>query len=130
MRFRLVLSIGAIAGSFFKTSGQQTSENLQKYTLTASGINASYIGYGARLTNLYVNDKNGTPQDIVLGYDQGSGYIHDTEHEHTFFGAVSTYSPSLPGRKERSPKRKMTLTVLSMHSWAIFRPREERHLHS
>ena len=67
---------------------QNIPTNLQKHTITAPGINASYIGYGARLTNLFVADKDGAPRDVVLGYDQGSQYVNDTEHEHTYFGAV------------------------------------------
>ena len=54
-------------------------------------INASYIGYGARLTHPFVADKNGTLRDVVLGYDQGPQYVNDTEHEHTYFGAVGRY---------------------------------------
>jgi aldose 1-epimerase len=60
----------------------------QKYTISAPGINASFIPYGARLTNLFVNDKYGNPQDVVLGYDSGSQYLTDTETVHTYFGAV------------------------------------------
>ena len=47
---------------------QSTPDPFQKYTISAPGINASFIAYGARLTNLYVNDRNGNPQDVVLGY--------------------------------------------------------------
>lgn len=50
---------------------QSTPDPFQKYTISAPGINASFIAYGARLTNLYVNDKNGNPQDVVLGYVNG-----------------------------------------------------------
>lgn len=60
----------------------------QKYTITAPGINASFINYGARLTNLYVNDKNGKPQDVVLGYDTPTQYINDTNTVHTYYGPV------------------------------------------
>lgn len=70
---------------------QDTPSNLQKHTIAAPGINASYIGYGATLTNLVVADKDGTPRDVVLGYDEGSQYVNDTEHEHTYFGAVGKY---------------------------------------
>ena len=49
------------------TETAKQPDNLQKYNLTASGINPSFIGYGARLTNLFVEDKNGMPQDVVLG---------------------------------------------------------------
>ena len=66
----------------------QSTHPLQKYTISAPGINASFIPYGARLTNLYVNDRNGNPQDVVLGYDEGSQYVTDTETNHTYYGAV------------------------------------------
>lgn len=59
-----------------------------KYNLSADGIRASFIPYGARLTNLYVKDKNGAWQDIVVGYDTGIQYLHDSETNHTYFGAV------------------------------------------
>ncbi|MCJ1244798.1 hypothetical protein MMC30_001998 [Trapelia coarctata] len=60
----------------------------QKYTITAPGISASFIPYGARLTNLVVNDKNGSPQDVALGYDDGAQYLVDTETVHTYFGPI------------------------------------------
>lgn len=59
-----------------------------KYTISAPGINASFISYGARLTNLFVNDKNSNPQDVVLGYDDESQYLKDTETVHTYFGPI------------------------------------------
>ena len=64
-----------------------------KYTISAPGINASFIPYGARITNLYVNDKDGNPQDVVLGYDNGTQYLHDTETVHTYFGPVVGWAP-------------------------------------
>ena len=68
---------------------QNSSFNpFQKYTISAPGINASFIPYGARLTNLFVNDKNGVPQDVVLGYDDGTQYLNDTETVHTYFGPI------------------------------------------
>lgn len=66
----------------------QSSSVFTKYTISAPGINASFIPYGARLTNLLVPDKNGNPQDVVLGYDSGTTYLNDTETDHTYFGAV------------------------------------------
>jgi hypothetical protein len=68
MRLSLLLSILLACLAI----AQDTPENLKKYDISATGINASFIGYGARLTNLYVNDKNGTPQDAVPGYDDGA----------------------------------------------------------
>ena len=74
----------------FVVVGQSTSSSsvFTKYTISASGINASFIPYGARITNLFVNDRNGDPQDVVLGYDNGTAYLNDTETVHTYFGPV------------------------------------------
>ncbi|KAF6224441.1 hypothetical protein HO133_011018 [Letharia lupina] len=76
------LSLGALAQN---SSG---SSVFTKYTISAPGINASFIPYGARLTNLLVPDKNGKTQDVILGYDSGTTYLNDTETDHTYFGAV------------------------------------------
>lgn len=79
-----------------------TDANLKKYTISAEGINASYIAYGATLTNLYVKDRDGNFQDVVMGYDDGAGYVNDTANEHTYFGATGTFTairlPSFPRR--------------------------------
>lgn len=61
-----------------------TGDAFQKYNLSANGIKASWIPYGARLTNLWVADKDGTMQDIVVGYDNGSDYTT----QRNYFGAV------------------------------------------
>lgn len=76
------LTLGALAQN---SSGASV---FTKYTISAPGINASFIPYGATLTNLFVLDKNGHPQDVVLGYDSGTTYLNDTETDHTYFGAV------------------------------------------
>ncbi|KAL9602671.1 MAG: hypothetical protein Q9219_001661 [cf. Caloplaca sp. 3 TL-2023] len=66
----------------------QSSDPLQKYTILAPGINATFIPYGARLTNLYVNDRNGNPQDVVLGFDNAADYVRDDQANHTYFGPI------------------------------------------
>jgi aldose 1-epimerase len=58
-----------------------------KYNISAPGINASFIPYGA-LTNLFVNDRNGIPQIVVLGYNDGEQYLNGTETIHNYFGAI------------------------------------------
>ncbi|KAL8712663.1 MAG: hypothetical protein Q9220_003195 [cf. Caloplaca sp. 1 TL-2023] len=73
---------------FTALASAQSSDPLQKYTISAPGINATFIPYGARLTNLYVNDKNGKPQDVVLGFDDAADYIHNDETVHTFLGPI------------------------------------------
>ena len=65
-----------------------TGDPFIKYNISAPGISASFIPYGARLTNLFVKDKNGNQQDVVLGYDDATQYLNDTETAHTYFGAV------------------------------------------
>ncbi|KAK3725873.1 hypothetical protein LTR37_000021 [Vermiconidia calcicola] len=60
----------------------------QKYNLEADGIKASFIPYGARLTNLYVKDRNGDWQDVAVGYDDGERYLEDSLTNHTYFGCV------------------------------------------
>lgn len=60
----------------------------QKYDLEANGIKASFIPYGARLTNLYVHDKNGDWRDVVLGFDSGERYLQDVETNQTYLGPV------------------------------------------
>ena len=81
----LALTAFALGASAQDSSGPSV---FTKYTISAPGINASFIPYGARLTNLFVPDRNGTPQDVVLGYDSGTTYLNDTETDHTYFGAV------------------------------------------
>lgn len=80
MKLNLLVLAGTIAGAL--------SDPLEKHTIKADGIEASFIEYGARLTNLYVKDKDCKFQDVVLGYDEGSHYIQDTATEHTNYGAV------------------------------------------
>lgn len=60
----------------------------QEYNLEADGIKATFIPYGARLTELYVKDRNGDWQDVAVGYDDPSQYLIDSETNHTYFGAV------------------------------------------
>lgn len=65
-----------------------TGDPFQKYDLEADGIRASFIPYGARLTNLYVYDRDGAWQDVAVGYDNGTRYLQDTETNHTYFGCI------------------------------------------
>ena len=59
------------------------------YTLENSkGMKAEVTDYGAILVNLFVPDKNGKVEDLVLGFDSVEGY----ESNPSFFGA--TIGPS------------------------------------
>lgn len=55
------------------------------YTLTnKTGLKAEITNYGATVVSLFVPDKNGKLEDIVLGYDDIDGY----EKGESFFGAI------------------------------------------
>ena len=81
-------SLVPLAAAFLPLILAQSSSPLTRYTIAAPGINATFIPYGARVTNLFVNDKNGEPQDVVLGYDDTTQYINDTETVHTYYGPI------------------------------------------
>lgn len=70
-------------GTFGKTPDGQTVE---KFTLKNShGVEAVVITYGGILQSLMVPDKAGTPDDIVLGFDDVDGYI---KNGNVYFGAT------------------------------------------
>lgn len=86
-----LLAASGLAAAQFNVSAAFppfSGDPFMKYTLSANGINASFIPYGARVTNMYVQDKNCNYQDIVIGYDEGTQYLTDSETNHTYFGAV------------------------------------------
>lgn len=55
----------------------QTSNGIQsvkKFTLTnLHGVKVQLITYGAALTNLFIPDKKGQLQDVVMGFDDIDG---------------------------------------------------------
>ena len=71
-------------------SGSTSSDDghFTEYTIKAENITATLIPYGARLTHLLVPDSKGNTQDVVVGYDNPQQYLHDSETNRTFFGAV------------------------------------------
>ncbi|KAM7183276.1 galactose mutarotase-like protein [Rhypophila sp. PSN 637] len=83
--------IAASIGAAWIVAGQRVPKPGAdgRYTISAPGIRAQFIAYGATLTNLFVNDKNGKEVDVVLGYDDAAYYPKDTSHP--------TYN-SIPGR--------------------------------
>ncbi len=77
----------------------QTAEGREvfAYTLASSkGLRARITDYGATLVSLYVPDRNGHLEDIVLGFDDLQGYI-----EHTaYMGAtVGRYANRIGGAR-------------------------------
>lgn len=70
-----------------KKSFGVTKEGKEVYLYTLinkNGMKAEITNYGANLVNLVVSDKKGNMKDVVLGFDNVSGY----EANPSFFGAL------------------------------------------
>jgi aldose 1-epimerase len=67
---------------FGRTSDGRPAE---LFTLTnANGVELRVTNYGGIITSLKTPDRSGRLDDIVLGYESLSGYLHDTP----YFGAI------------------------------------------
>ncbi len=49
-----------------------------------AGTEVQIINYGAIVKNIFVKNKNGKIEDVVLGYDSLEEYVNDS----SFFGAI------------------------------------------
>jgi aldose 1-epimerase len=68
--------------AFGKTA---TGQEVSLFTLqNASGMKATITNYGAIVTSLYVPDRNGNFDDVVLGYPALDGYLK----ENPYFGCI------------------------------------------
>lgn len=77
----------SISKEFFGTA--RDGKEVYAFTLeNANGMKARVINFGAILVNLYVPDRNGNVEDVVLGYDSLEDYYRNA----SFFGA--TIGPS------------------------------------
>lgn len=75
----------AAASAVSATSGSGPDKN-GKYWIRAKGIEASFIPYGASISNLFIHDRYGIQRDLVGGFDNASYYSIDRQHPH--FGGV------------------------------------------
>ncbi|KHJ30190.1 putative aldose 1-epimerase [Erysiphe necator] len=57
-----------------------------KYTIKGTEIRASFVPYGASISNLFITDIHGVERDIIAGWDNASYYTIDRQHPH--FGGV------------------------------------------
>lgn len=57
-------------------------------TIAADGINATFLPYGARLTSLFVDAKDGVARDVVVGYDDPSFYVEQARTSNAYVGAI------------------------------------------
>tara|TARA_B100000900_G_scaffold173178_1_gene147023 strand:+ start:565 stop:1689 length:1125 start_codon:yes stop_codon:yes gene_type:complete len=61
-------------------------KNIDLYTLkNINGLVTQITNYGGRVVNLWIPDKNGNFEDIVLGYETIDGYLKSNE---IYFGAL------------------------------------------
>jgi aldose 1-epimerase len=70
--------------SFGKT---KTGEETSLYVLTnKNGVSVSFTDYGACIVNVMVPDRNGKIEDVVLGYDDVTGYEINSPGFGSFIG--------------------------------------------
>jgi aldose 1-epimerase len=83
-----LLVAGTSLGPVLAQSSYTSSAPIAEYTISAENITAKFINYGARLTSLVVQDRNGQDTEIAVGYDDPSQYPRDTATNHTYFGEL------------------------------------------
>lgn len=53
-----------------------------KFWIVGEGIMASFVPYGASISNLVVRDRLGIERDVVMGFDNAVSYTMDKAHPH------------------------------------------------
>lgn len=82
-----------------------------------NGLTTQITNYGGRVVSLWIPDKDGNFEDIVLGYETLEGYLHSNE---IYFGAlIGRYG-------NRISKGKFTLND---STYTLARNNEDNHLH-
>ena len=87
---------------------------VQLFTLTnANGVKATITNFGGTLTSLLVPDKNGKMGDVILGFDNVSGYqSHEFLKSGPYFGAlIGRYGNRIRGGKFTLDGKKYTLAT-------------------
>ena len=58
--------------------GQYQGQDILRFTLeNQQGMQVSVTNWGAYVTSMIVPDRNGTLEDVVLGYDSADAYVQD-----------------------------------------------------
>jgi aldose 1-epimerase len=105
-----------IKKDFFGKTGD--GQNVDAYTLTnKNGMKAVCLDYGGIITQLWVPDRNGTLQDVILGYDSMEGILADTA---CYFGTLVGRYANRIARGEFS---------LDGKTYKLARNRDGNHLH-
>src|SRR5437764_723629 len=77
----------AQSSAYVQPWGQFDGKQVFLYTLkNASGAEVKITNYGGTITSISVKDKAGKPGDVVLGFDQLSGYTAKVNT--SYFGAT------------------------------------------
>ncbi|QNT78216.1 aldose epimerase family protein [Entomobacter blattae] len=64
-------------------------ERVERWVLTNhNGMQVSFISYGGIITEINVADKNGKPDNVVLGFGNLDGYTKDSAKGGLYFGAL------------------------------------------
>src|SRR5689334_22923229 len=80
-----LILVGTLAGCSQSNKRSDTRESMTKHTLTNSkGIQATVTNYGGRVMSLKTPDRSGQFADVVLGFDNPSGYTNTNP----YFGAL------------------------------------------
>ena len=67
-------------------NGRVDNEQVLLFTLkNKKGMTCQITNFGARIVSLFVSDKNGVFEDVVLGYDSLKEYVSTDE---LYFGAA------------------------------------------
>lgn len=80
---------GVVAPSVEKKPFGILADGTETYVYTlknSNGISVSVTNYGGRITSIIMPDKNGTPGDIILGYDSVAGYVADNTFQGSLVG--------------------------------------------
>jgi aldose 1-epimerase len=115
----LIIGIMLISGCQKKEHAMQVTEekygttsdgqDVKLYTLkNEKGMTVKITNYGGIVTELWVPDKAGTLGDVVLGFDNLTGYMGD----HPYFGTlVGRYANRIAGGKFKLDGKDYTLAV-------------------
>ena len=82
---------------------------IEQYTLeNTKGAEAKVITYGATLAELWVPDKNGKKEDVVLGFDNLQGYLGNEPY---FGGTIGRYANRIAKGKFALDGKDYTLAI-------------------
>lgn len=71
------------------------NQDMEIFTLTnKNGMTARITNYGGRIVSLFVPDRNGKLQDVVLGFDNMEDYLREN-HQTDFGAAIGRYANRL-----------------------------------